>query len=84
MMETTSTNGPRDKVQQNLRTCVLYHNMIIELRDETEDIFAGVTLVQMAYILLGLGIPGLRLLREVTGRPLSKIISHLCARIEQI
>ncbi|XP_034253036.1 uncharacterized protein LOC117652320 [Thrips palmi] len=69
-MEAGSRNGRRDEVQENLRTCVLYHNMIIRLRDEAESIFAGVSLFQMGYILLGLGIPGLRLLREASFKPM--------------
>ncbi|KAJ1526449.1 hypothetical protein ONE63_009583 [Megalurothrips usitatus] len=52
-------------VERALRTCALYHQQIIKLRDTMEQVFAPVSLVLMGYLLMGLGVPAIRMLYEV-------------------
>ncbi|XP_034243078.1 uncharacterized protein LOC117646316 [Thrips palmi] len=62
---------PEDEIVAVTRACAQYHQQIVSLRDTTENVFSKMSLVVMSYLLLGLGIPGLRVLydksMDVTG-----------------
>ncbi|KAJ1529712.1 hypothetical protein ONE63_006466 [Megalurothrips usitatus] len=52
------------EVEAALRACAHYHQLIVRLRDTTEQVYAHVSLVLMAYLLLGLAVPALRVLYD--------------------
>ncbi|XP_034237484.1 uncharacterized protein LOC117642953 [Thrips palmi] len=58
-----STRSSRE-VEAALRACAYYHQQLIKIRDTTELVFNNVTLILMAYLLLGLGIPALRMMYD--------------------